>query len=170
VNIALGPWLRVAVDVVFDCNTHLRSIVSPYGPAAACFSLLGTEALNVFVSRDVLQEVENVLSRPVLRQKFPLLTEDSKNSHLQRLHQEAVFIHNVPETFRYSRDPDDEIYVNLALITNARYLVTYDKDLLDLMTAETDAAHDFRHRFPHLEIVDPLAFLEALGVAQERAS
>lgn len=158
--------LRLAVDVVFDCNTCLRSIVSPHGPAAACFSLLGTEAVTVFVSADVLDEVENVLSRPELQRKFPLLTENSKNVLLQRLREDAIFIHNVPETFRYPRDPDDEIYVNLALIINARYLVTYDKDLLDLMK-DTEEGRSFRHRFPRLEIVDPLTFLKAIGIPGE---
>lgn len=156
----------MAVDVVFDCNTHLRSIVSPRGPAASCFALLGTDVINLFVSRDVLREVNDVLSRPELRQKLPLLTQASRNSHLQRLDQEAILIHNVPETFRYPRDPDDEIYVNLALVTHAEYLVSYDKDLLDLMTANTETARDFRLRAPHLKILEPLDFLRELVLPQ----
>ena len=103
-----------------------------------------------------------MLSRPELRQKFPLLTEENRDSHLRRLEQEAILIHNVPETFRYPRDPDDEIYVNLAFITHARYLVSYDKDLLELMTANTEAARDFRLRAPHLKIVEPLDFLKEI--------
>ncbi len=108
-----------------------------------------------------------MLSRPELQQNFSLLTEDSKAALLQQLHDHAVLIHNVPETFRYPRDPDDEIYVNLALIVNARYLVTYDNDLLDLM-GKSEAARDFQHRFPHLKIVDPAAFLEAIGGSRKQ--
>jgi predicted nucleic acid-binding protein len=29
---------------------------------------------------------------------------------------------NVPEEFHYERDPDDEMYVNLAIVSNATYL------------------------------------------------
>jgi predicted nucleic acid-binding protein len=56
--------------------------------------------------------------------------------------------------FSCPRDPDDEPYVNLAVAAGARYLVTRDKDLLDLME---DA--DFRRRFATLAILDPAAFL-----------
>lgn len=95
-----------------------------------------------------------------------LLTEGRVEALLHRLQEEAISIHNVPETFRYPRDPNDEIYVNLALITNARYLVTYDNDLLDLM-GNSGAARDFQHRFPHLKIMDPIAFLDDIGISQK---
>ena len=158
--------LHLSIDVIFDCNTYLRSVVAPNGLAAACLALMGTEAITVFVSRDILTEVRETLSRPALRQKFEHLTEESMIALLQRLQTDAILLHNVPETFRYSRDPDDEIYINLALVTNAQYLVTYDKDLLDLM-GDNEAGRDFRHRFPHLKIVDPLLFLEAMRAEKQ---
>jgi putative PIN family toxin of toxin-antitoxin system len=153
---AAGP------DVVFDCNVYLQGSVGTSGPAAQCLRLLDADVYTLFVSQDVLEEVSDVLSRPALQHRFPELTEESAQDLLQRLHNEAIFVYNVPETFRYARDPDDEPYINLALVTNAQYLVTLDKDLLDLMLEKTEESRRFRRQHPCLTILTPADFLQAL--------
>jgi predicted nucleic acid-binding protein len=40
------------------------------------------------------------------------------------------------------------------------YLVSRDKDLLDLMTGHTDECKDFRRRFRQLKIIEPVEFLK----------
>jgi predicted nucleic acid-binding protein len=75
----------------------------------------------------------------------------------------ATFFDSVPAVFTYPRDPNDEPYVNLALAAGARYLVTWDNDLLDLMNEATPAGQDFRRRFPDLTILNPVAFLRELA-------
>jgi predicted nucleic acid-binding protein len=47
--------------------------------------------------------------------------------------------------------------INLAIEVSATFLISRDKDLLDLI-----GDPDFRQRFPHLTILDPPAFLRAL--------
>jgi predicted nucleic acid-binding protein len=47
------------------------------------------------------------------------------------------------------------MYINLAIVGNATYLVSRDKDLLDLMTTSTDIARQFRSRYPFLRIMTP---------------
>jgi hypothetical protein len=66
-----------------------------------------------------------------------------------------------PHVFSYPRDPDDEPYINLAIAAAAQYLVSWDKDLLDLMRDE-----DFRQRFPGLTILNPVALLKAFSPKQ----
>ncbi len=149
-------------DAVFDCNTFFRATINGRDPAAECVIMLGSGRYTLFYCRDILAEINDVLRRPSLRQQFPRLTDENVGRLVWDIERYAILIHNVPETFRYARDPDDEVYINLALITNAQYLVTYDNDLLDLMTGEGEEARTFRHRFPGLRIVDPQAFLEAL--------
>jgi predicted nucleic acid-binding protein len=61
------------------------------------------------------------------------------------------------EANRCLRDPKDERYLNLAIAVGARYLVSRDTDLLDLMKDQP-----FRNQFPHLNILDPTAFLQAM--------
>ena len=69
----------------------------------------------------------------------------------------AQLVSLVPSLFSLPRDPDDEPYLNLALAADADYLVTWDKDLLDLMQDAT-----FRAQYPRLTILNPVALLQIL--------
>ena len=68
----------------------------------------------------------------------------------------------MPKVFTLARDPKDEPYIDLAAAAQARYLVSRDNDLLDLMG---DAA--FRRQFPGLTVIDPVALLRELASATE---
>ena len=114
------------------------------------------------MSEAVLAEIEDVLSRPRLRERNPNLTDEKVAYLLELLWEKAEFVEKVPLRFRYSRDPDDEPYLNLAIETEAAFLVSRDNDLLALMTAYTDEAKDFRRRFRRLKIVNPVEFLEII--------
>jgi predicted nucleic acid-binding protein len=84
----------------------------------------------------------------------------------------AVILRDVPPAVSLQRDPKDECYLNLALAASAHYLLSRDKDLLDLMKDETTAGQAFRQQFPQLQILDPVAFLRqvALGPPSEETS
>jgi predicted nucleic acid-binding protein len=70
----------------------------------------------------------------------------------------AVALTEVPRDFVLARDPKDEPYLTHAIASEANYLVTWDRDLLDLRGDE-----GFRQRFPTLTILDPPIFLRELG-------
>ena len=76
--------------------------------------------------------------------------------------EKAEFVEDVRRYFEYSRDETDEPYINLAIKTDAAFLITRDNDLLDLMTSHTDDAKEFRQRFRHLKIVAPIEFLRII--------
>jgi len=98
--------------------------------------------------------------RPKIRAKFPSLTPERADLFLQKLAAIAVLMGDVPECGRRASRPDDLPYLNLAGGRGRRYLVTRDKDLLDLMA---DSA--FRRKFPQLRVVDPVVFLNAVRAA-----
>ena len=52
--------------------------------------------------------------------------------------------------------------INLALVTNAVFLVSRDNDLLDLVRTNTPVAQNFRLRYPMLTILDAPSFLNRL--------
>jgi predicted nucleic acid-binding protein len=71
-------------------------------------------------------------------------------------------LRNLPRRFELPRDPDDEPYLNAAIEFGAQFLVTRDRDLLDLMNWETQTGRDFQSRFPQLKIHDPVELLRTL--------
>lgn len=148
--------------VVFDCMLYLQAIVSESGPAAALLRFVDDDALSLFVSSEVIDEVRDVLSRPKLVDRNPDITAERVYAFIKRISEKATLIEEVPRHFTYSRDPKDEKYINLAVEAAAAYLISRDKDLLDLTTGHTDECKDFRRRFKSLKIVVPEEFLETV--------
>jgi len=110
------------------------------------------------VSEPIIREVRDVLNRAEIRRRLPGINDRIVNAFLTKLEAKAILIANVPEEFQYERDPDDEMYINLAIVSNATYLVSWDKDLLDLVTTSTDIARQFRSRYPFVRIMTAAGF------------
>lgn len=148
--------------VVIDCNVFVQALANEESAAAKALDLLDEDAITLFVSDAILNEIRDVLSRPYIRQLMPNITDERVNALFRRLDKKAVHIKNVPEEFRYERDPKDEMYVNLAIVTDARYLVSKDKDLLDLVNPSAKDSQSFRTRYPMLRILKASDFVREI--------
>jgi putative PIN family toxin of toxin-antitoxin system len=130
----------------------------PGGPAARLLiEFVEAGLLTLSVSDAILAEVRDVLGRPRLRAKNPTITDQAVEGFFLRIDQIAQKVDDVPVAYSLPRDPDDEPYLNLAIASNADYLVTWDKDLLDLMQDQ-----GFRTQHPRLIILNPVALLQVL--------
>jgi putative PIN family toxin of toxin-antitoxin system len=123
------------------------------------YELLRRRVVSVYVSAEVLDELRTVLNRPEYRRKFPALTDEAVESFLREVVSLTRFVPDVPHVYSLERDPKDSKYINLAVASGAAYLVTRDKDLLDLMDQASSDGDQFRLRFPNLRIVDPREFV-----------
>jgi putative PIN family toxin of toxin-antitoxin system len=121
------------IAAVFDCMVFLQAATNDQGPAFACLSLVETGEVTISVSPTILAEVKDVLTRPQLQAKFPSLTAERVDLFLQRIAMLATVVASVPDAGYALRDPDDSPYLNVAVAAGARYLVSWDKDLRDLM-------------------------------------
>lgn len=153
----------MSVRAVFDCMLFLQAATNEAGPAFACFRLVDEGKLTLCVSPEVLAEVRDVLSRPSIRKKFPHLTDERADEFLQSVAAKGVVLDNSPQAFSYARDPGDEPYINLAIAANAGYLVSRDRDILDLAGDET-----FRNSYPGLSILDPASLLRELSQVSDQ--
>jgi len=136
-----------------------QATARPTGPAARLFiDYVEDGRLALYVSDAIIEEVRDLLGRPRIRAKNPTITDASVEEFVNRVRQIAERIDPVPALFILSRDPDDEPYLDLAIAVSADYLVTRDKDMLDLMQ---NAA--FRVQHPTLTILDPVALLQTLN-------
>jgi putative PIN family toxin of toxin-antitoxin system len=151
---------RPRLGVVFDCNILLQAIARKAGPAAARLRLAEEGFVHLRLSEVILTELSEVLRRPTIRSRYPELTTEIVEDFLKALRRTAEITSDVPKRFSYPRDTDDEPYLNLAIETEANYLVTRDKDLLDLMTGFDNDCKEFRQRFRSLIVIAPIEFLK----------
>lgn len=149
-------------DCVFDCNIYLQAVARPNSPSGECLRLAENGVVRLCISRDILTEISEVLRRPQIQKRFSDLTDESVDLFLERVRGFSHFIKRVPLKFKLSRDVDDEPYINLAAEVEADYLVSRDKDLLDLMSAYTLEAKEFRQKFRPLRVIEPLEFLKEM--------
>ena len=150
------------IRVVFDCNIYLQAFISFRSPAAACLGLARDCAVVSFISRQTLAELKDVLQRPFVVRNLPHVTPALIQAFLDDVSASALLVRRIPAKFQFERDPKDTPYINLALAAEADYIVTRDKDLLDLMTGHNNECKEFRQRFRPLKIVGPVEFLHAL--------
>lgn len=153
--------------VVFDCVVFLQGIIKESGPAVTCLERFEQGRFVLAVSPHTLKELREVLSRSKLRKDFPLLTDETAEQLIELLLWKCRFFRNVPKRFELPRDPDDESYLNLAIEADARFLVTRDRDLLDLMRWDTEEGRNFQSRFRELKILDPVAFLKEIDAPEK---
>jgi predicted nucleic acid-binding protein len=107
-----------------------------------------------------LDEIEDVINRPHIKERFDSLTDERIESFLNSIKNLAIFVSKIPKFFSLPRDVDDEIYINLAVEAEADFIVTRDKDLTDLMKDYDIESKKFRQKFRPLRIVQPLEFLQ----------
>ena len=116
----------------------------------------------LFVSPATLTELKEVLSRPRILNLLPHATPEQTDTFLQDVVAHATNLPVVIEMFRFERDPKDAPYLNLAIAAEADYLVTRDRDLLDLMSAHSAECKEFRQRFRKIKIDKPEDFMRAV--------
>ena len=145
--------------VVFDCNVLVQAAARPEGPVAACLKLLDENRILVYVSRATITELKTVFAYPSVRAAFPGLTDAEVTRFLDRLIYRAHLVRRVRHFLDYARAPQDEPYIDLAATAKADYLVSWDKDLLSLMSGHSTECKEFRRRTHPLQVIEPTALL-----------
>lgn len=148
--------------VVFDCVVFIQAAANGKGPSGRALDLLDTGEIKLFVSEQILLEIRGSLNNARVRRKLRGITDERVEALLKRLDKLAIPINEVPRAFEYPRDPKDEPYVNLAIVAGAKYLVSRDNDLLDLISVESQEAREFRRLYPTLSVLNPVAFLREI--------
>lgn len=115
--------------------------------------------MKLFVSKDTLAEVRDVLLRPNILTRLPDASAAQIEAFIEDISNISTLTQPVSDVFKFERDPKDEIIINLAVASEADFIVSRDKDLLDLMTGFNDDCKEFRQRFRPLKVVEPIEFL-----------
>ena len=145
------PSRKERIAVVLDTNVIVGYYLSrvPQSANARVFRLWRDQRkLQLIVSDEVVTEYLEVLPR--LHIEEPRIKRFAER--LQR--RETVTHVRLGSRFASSRDPDDNVMLATAVTGKAKFLITNDRDLLDLPEKQ-------RQRFK-FEIVRPQEFLKRL--------
>ena len=147
------------IFAVFDCNVYIQALLNPNSIAAECFDVVRNGKVKLFVSEGTLAEISDVVSRPNILARLPNFNVKQIEAFIENVLDVSTLVRSVPKSFTLERDPKDEIIIDLAVEVKADYIVSRDKDLLDLTVGFTANCKEFRQRFRFLTVVEPLEFL-----------
>lgn len=107
----------------------VSAAISPAGPPRQILNAWTNERFELIASPALLNELADVLDRPKFRR---FITTAVATEFIDGLATDAVIVADPPRLPGVSGDPDDDYLVALARATGADYLVSGDRDLLDL--------------------------------------
>lgn len=117
---------RKTVKVVFDTNIWISYLIGKY--LGSLTKLIANNSLTLIFSYQLLDELETVTQKPKLRKYFP----QQKVNELLELIKIVGRFYDVIPTHSLCRDPKDNFLLDLIDISNGDYLITGDKDLIEL--------------------------------------
>jgi uncharacterized protein len=150
--------------VVLDTNILLRGLINIRSNAGRVVDACDCRAVVLLLSRPVLLEYQAILTAPEVVERYPELTAEKVEVALRRLRYVGDLLRAVRVNFEFPRDPNDEMFIELAIAGRASHIVTGDQDLLSLMSSRGEAAKRLRRQAPSLRAVDPATFLSAAGL------
>jgi len=132
--------------VVLDTNILVSAFISAKGAPAQVFDLWQAGELEIVSAQEALDELQRVLTYPRIRERLRFSDEQIQQC-LLLLREYAVYLEDLPVAAVIPADPDDDIFLALALFSTAQYIVSGDGHLLDVGV------------YQDIAIVTPAAFL-----------
>lgn len=142
--------------VVLDTNVIISATLVRGGKEDQILRAWQRGAFELVVSPPILEELARALFYEKLR-RFRWVTDAEIGDLLQAL-AAGSFLASGEVTARVSRDPDDDKFLAAAVDAGARFLVTGDRDLLDLK------------QYQNIHILRPGRFLAVLRRGSSRGS
>jgi putative PIN family toxin of toxin-antitoxin system len=144
--------------LVFDCNVYAQALVDTNGPAGQCMSFVLADRVEVFLCPQIIQEIQELPQKKV-GVKYGI-TETDILVFTKELLAHAVLFESFPTVYTHPIDPDDSMYVNLAVAAGAKLIVSNDNHLLNLNNPAKPWSQDFRQRFQDIQVFKPAEYLE----------
>lgn len=137
------------IRAVIDANTLISAVINkPFSVSQEIYQNFVSKRFLLIVSPPLLAEIEDVLNRDRVMKLHKHATED-----LQKIINELTNLSYVvpgKTEIQVVRDPDDDKVIAAAVEGNAEYIVSRDKDLLDLK------------EYQGIKIITPEKFMEIL--------
>jgi putative PIN family toxin of toxin-antitoxin system len=145
--------------VVFDCVVFAQALISTNGPAAECIERVRRKRVILFASASILNEIRELPYKISPRHGVTIEQAEQLATEISRI---ATIVEDAPPIYTHPIDPDDSIYINLAVYTESTLIVSRDRHLLNLMDVRRSEGKDFHSLFPQLVIMPPHVFVQQL--------
>jgi hypothetical protein len=119
------------VKAVLDTNVLVSAAIVRSSPPGQILAELKLRAFEAITTPDLLQELEDVTRRPQLLTRLAW-TEEDRQVFLNDYGDAAVKVQPTASLTVIKEDPDDNRVLEAAVAGEADYIVTGDKDLLNL--------------------------------------
>lgn len=118
------------MNVVLDTNIYISMCLSYGDDIEYILNVWKEQKIKVFLTSETFLELQNALEYEHL-QKY--INEEKKEIIFHIILTKGVFV-DVVSDYKVCRDIKDDIFINLAVDTMSNFIVTGDKDLLDLIS------------------------------------
>jgi putative PIN family toxin of toxin-antitoxin system len=139
------------IDAVLDANTLASGSVASHGTIALLINAFLADELRVFLSPQIVRELERTLAKPYFARK---LTAEAVADYLTTVRLAATLVEITAEVHGVATHPEDDLVLATALSAGVSYLVTGDIQLQELGV------------YQQIHIVSPRAFLDALAAEE----
>ncbi|MEO6044276.1 MAG: putative toxin-antitoxin system toxin component, PIN family [Tepidiformaceae bacterium] len=136
--------------VVLDTNVLVSGLISPAGSPAEIHQAWRRGDFELVTAEPLLLELVEVLSYPRIRKR--LHWSDGQLSDFAELYRATAILVTPAQALVVARDPDDDRVLEAAQAGHADFIVSGDRDLLDL------------REFVGIPILTPTGFLTMLAV------
>ena len=116
--------------LVLDTNT-LVSAFFWNGNESELFEKIEGGKAKLFISKEILDEVEDVLNRDKFKDII-LKTNQKPDEIIQKIISVSHLVIDPKLNIKFCRDPKDDKFIECAVNANADYIISGDKDLLVL--------------------------------------
>lgn len=117
------------VRAVLDTNIFLRSLIRKENVSHKVIELWKTEHFLVVASESIQNEIEEVLKRPWLMEKYGY-SHHEVDQLIDLISQKALFVEPV-FSLKLCRDINDDKFVDCAVLGRVKFLASQDNDLLE---------------------------------------
>ena len=137
------------LKAVIDTSVLTAGIISPAGASRRILQAMSAGLFIPIACEETIEELMDVCQRPKF-ERFINKTETA--SLIETIHKRALIVRPAILTKSISEDPDDDIFLLIALTAKANCIVSFDNHLLDL------------ELFREIPVVRPAMFLQKLGI------
>lgn len=113
--------------ITVDTNIWVSAFITPEGHPARLLQYWRADLFDVVISLPLLAELAEVLARPRLQTKYRY-SSDEMAHYLHHISELAIMV-ELPGVLELSRDPDDNMVLETAVIGQATHLVSRDEDM-----------------------------------------